>query len=340
VDEPSAVPAGDAVPYRVLDDDGRLFDARLDLDDGEIVFHSRGGKRGASGARNLDYGPALRRLLERIARTGNVLRGAWVESDEVLHLPRGRRSILDGGDLIAKPSDQFRIMSRRMQAFGRPTGTAYGGSRVKKIRIDGDWTRDTDEIRNFLRLEEVPNGSTRHRSTDSSAEIDWSGRETPARSVSGADAVRASNYVATVNDVDDVFDPSSIEDEREKILGQIRRRRGQPAFRRALLRIYGGQCAISDCSIESLLEAAHIHPYRGPDTNSVQNGLLLRADIHTLFDCGLITLSADLEVALSPRLANSEYAVFAGRRLRLPRARNERPSEFSLAWHRSKHARW
>ncbi len=326
------------MPYRVLDDDDRPLDAHLDLDDSEIVFHSRGGKRGASGARNLDYGLALRRLLERIARTGHVLRGAWIESDQVLHLSRGQRSILDEGDLIATPSDQFRIMSRRMQAFGRLTDAAYGGSRVKKIRIAGDWTRDAEEIRNLLRLEDVSDGAPRHRSADAPAEIDGSEPAVQARSDPRAGAVRASSAVATVGDVDEVFDPSSIEDGREKILGQINRRRGQPAFRRALLRIYDGRCAVSDCNIESLLEAAHIHPYRGPDTNSVQNGLLLRADIHTLFDLGLITLSADLRVVLSPRLVNSQYAAFAGRPLRLPRAVSERPSEFSLAWHREKHA--
>ena len=65
-------------------------------------------------------------------------------------------------------------------------------------------------------------------------------------------------------------------------------RRGQPAFRAALLAAYGGRCAITGCDVEDVLEAAHISPYSGPSSSHASNGLLLRADIHTLFDCGLV----------------------------------------------------
>ncbi len=47
---------------------------------------------------------------------------------------------------------------------------------------------------------------------------------------------------------------------------------------------YGGRCAVTNCDIEDVLEAAHISPYNGPSTDQVYNGLLLRTDIHTLFD--------------------------------------------------------
>ena len=88
--------------------------------------------------------------------------------------------------------------------------------------------------------------------------------------------------------VADPFDPSSIKDAQERISRTIAQRRSQPAFRNALLDAYDRKCAITGCEVVEVLEAAHIYPYRGPDTSKVVNGLLLRADVHTLFDSGLI----------------------------------------------------
>ena len=53
---------------------------------------------------------------------------------------------------------------------------------------------------------------------------------------------------------------------------------------------YEGKCAVTGCDVPDVLQAAHIFPYMGPETNHPSNGLL-RADIHTLFDLGLIELS-------------------------------------------------
>jgi predicted restriction endonuclease len=63
-----------------------------------------------------------------------------------------------------------------------------------------------------------------------------------------------------------------------------------------------------------VLEAAHIFPYRGPQTNHVTNGLLLRADLHVLFDLGLLRIDADsLTVELDPILNGTSYAELSGR---------------------------
>ncbi len=136
---------------------------------------------------------------------------------------------------------------------------------------------------------------------------------------------------------EDRFDPSSIEDGRKKIWAQVKRRQGQPAFRRGLLDAYGGQCAVTGCSIGALLEAAHIVPYLGQETNVVQNGLLLRADIHTLFDLGLMAVGADARLLVSEKLAATEYAAFKGARLRVPFQVSQAPSDKALAWHRAEH---
>lgn len=86
---------------------------------------------------------------------------------------------------------------------------------------------------------------------------------------------------ATASLADD-FDASNTRDARDRINRSIAIRRGQPALRSKLMEAYEGKCAVTACSVVDLLEAAHIRPYRGPHTNHIQNGLLLRADIHTL----------------------------------------------------------
>ena len=91
-------------------------------------------------------------------------------------------------------------------------------------------------------------------------------------------------------------DPTSIEDGRKKIERMVTLRQGQPAFRKALLDAYERRCAVTGCPIDDVLEAAHISPYLGEHTNHVTNGLLLRADIHTLFDRGLIKVDGDYRI--------------------------------------------
>src|SRR5258705_4430106 len=80
------------------------------------------------------------------------------------------------------------------------------------------------------------------------------------------------------------FDPKNLKKHKNWIFRQINLRRGQPEVRKKLLAAYSGRCAITDCNCSYALEAAHIYPYGGADTNHVQNGILLRSDIHTLFD--------------------------------------------------------
>jgi hypothetical protein len=86
------------------------------------------------------------------------------------------------------------------------------------------------------------------------------------------------------------FSPSDLEDARRRILAAIVLRQGQWGFRERLLAAYQRACAVTGCDVVEALEAAHIIAYLGPKTNYVTNGLLLRADIHTLFDLGLIAV--------------------------------------------------
>jgi hypothetical protein len=103
-------------------------------------------------------------------------------------------------------------------------------------------------------------------------------------------------------------------DEREQILRQIRARRGQQAFRNELRTRYGDRCLVSGCEILHVLEAAHIRPYRGEPDNHSDNGLLLRADIHTLFDLDLVGIEPrSLTVHFHPGVKEGEYKGLDGR---------------------------
>jgi predicted restriction endonuclease len=127
------------------------------------------------------------------------------------------------------------------------------------------------------------------------------------------------------------FEPNDMEDGRRKILRSVAVRQGQAKFREKLLDAYDARCAITGTPIPATLQAAHIIPYNGPETNSVQNGLLLRADIHNLFDLGLIQVNPDtLEVEISEELKATGFCKLQGRKLREPKSKAQMPSRRAL----------
>jgi putative restriction endonuclease len=131
-----------------------------------------------------------------------------------------------------------------------------------------------------------------------------------------------------------IFDPANIDDARRKTLTSIIRRSGQKKFRESLLRAYDGRCAISGCDVFEALEAAHIYPYNGYYTNFVTNGLLLRADLHTLFDLGLVSIEPDgMTVVLVQSLQKSDYGIYFKQPISLPTSIEEQPSKEALKWH-------
>lgn len=125
------------------------------------------------------------------------------------------------------------------------------------------------------------------------------------------------------------------EDLRERALREIALRQGQPAFRASLIAAYGGACCITGYQAEPVLEAAHISPYKGPHTNAVTNGLLLRSDIHTLFDQHLLTVTPEFVIRVSPSLADTPYQYLDGRVLATPVNQARRPSPAALQAHNS-----
>jgi putative restriction endonuclease len=115
------------------------------------------------------------------------------------------------------------------------------------------------------------------------------------------------------------FKPNEGADTRERLIAEVVRRRGQKKFRDALIAAYGGRCVITGCDATEALEAAHISPYQGEHSHHPQNGLLLRADLHSLFDLGLIAINpAGMKVIISKRLLGSQYEHHDGQVIKEP----------------------
>lgn len=90
---------------------------------------------------------------------------------------------------------------------------------------------------------------------------------------------------------------------------------------------------VTGCRVLDVIEAAHIKPYRGIEDHHVQNGLLLRADIHTLFDLNLIGIRPKtLEVAVHQTLAGSTYQSLEGQRLKLSNGNMPAVAELTKRW--------
>ena len=121
-------------------------------------------------------------------------------------------------------------------------------------------------------------------------------------------------------------------DERERVAAMTVRRKQQGKFRNMLLNAYNGTCAISGYAVDPVLQAAHITPYFGRKSQLVTNGLLLRADLHLLFDNDLLAVDPDdMRVVVSRSLETTGYSAFDGTKLRLPAAKDCWPSEERLA---------
>jgi putative restriction endonuclease len=126
--------------------------------------------------------------------------------------------------------------------------------------------------------------------------------------------------------------PSTV-DERDYAQRLIAARRGQQAFRQGLLRAFGRTCCISGSRVEATLEAAHIRPYRGTGSHVAGNGLLLRADLHTLFDLRLVTVQPHGTVRVAPDLRGSEYEDYDERQIRRPVDAGHVPMREALVEH-------
>ena len=115
-------------------------------------------------------------------------------------------------------------------------------------------------------------------------------------------------------------------------------RLGQGAFRVRITDLYARRCAVSGEKTLPVLQAAHIRPVSRGGLHTADNGLLLRSDIHTLFDLGYVGVTPEYRFTVSPHLKSSWqngriYYDLHDREIGLPIDPTQRPSEHSLTWH-------
>lgn len=137
------------------------------------------------------------------------------------------------------------------------------------------------------------------------------------------------------------FSGTDADDEGNVRYALRRERIGQQRFRNQLFEAYTGRCAISGCNVDEALEAAHIENYSGPKSQVVSNGILLRRDLHSLFDAHLISFElvrGDYQLCGSYLLRHTDYATFAGSVLREPDEHRLRPNARFLEAHRAEFA--
>lgn len=119
----------------------------------------------------------------------------------------------------------------------------------------------------------------------------------------------------------------------------MRPRLGQGSFRVVVTEAYNRKCAMTGESTLLALEAAHIVPYAEEGAHDVRNGLLLRADFHRLFDAGLVSVTPDMTIRVSPRIREAwfngkAYYRMDGQPLTVTPTRPEyRPDPDRLQWH-------
>jgi putative restriction endonuclease len=118
----------------------------------------------------------------------------------------------------------------------------------------------------------------------------------------------------------------------------VKPRLGQATFRIAVLDAYGRGCAVTEEHSLPALEASHIRPYAQDGPHEIRNGLLLRADIHRLFDTGYATVTPGLRLEISARLREEyhngrSYYPLQGARVQIPTPALHRPDKTFLEWH-------
>jgi putative restriction endonuclease len=118
----------------------------------------------------------------------------------------------------------------------------------------------------------------------------------------------------------------------------IRPRLGQGAFRIVITDNYGRRCAVTGERTLPALDAAHIRPYASEGRHESNNGLLLRRDIHSLFDLGYVTVTPTHQFEVSRRIRDEfengrDYYALHGKSIRVPDEIERRPDPQTLTWH-------
>lgn len=115
-------------------------------------------------------------------------------------------------------------------------------------------------------------------------------------------------------------------------------RLGQGAFRIVVTDNYRRRCAVSGERTLPALDAAHIRPFSEGGSHETSNGILLRRDIHSLFDLGYVTISPEMKFEVSKRIREEyengrHYYALHGASIDLPTEVKRQPDRVTLTWH-------
>jgi len=225
-------------------------------------------------------------------------------------------------------STQGTVLSDWVRAVALALGVPYTGKvptmKAMVERVGGTWNART------MASELTPKKGGGNISTPGFIALYNGLRAKPVLRREGA-ARTAVARAAAISEVPRVEDDQVVQ-------GAIKQRKGQAKFREALLIAYEGRCAISGCDAKDALEAAHLRRYGDGGSYEVSNGILLRADLHTLFDLGLLGIDpSSFKVLLHPRLLRTTYGKELGDATLKPASGRAAPDSTALQEHRSKH---
>lgn len=118
-------------------------------------------------------------------------------------------------------------------------------------------------------------------------------------------------------------------------------RLGQGSFRVLVTDAYERRCAVTNEKTLPALDAAHIKPYSESGEHTVSNGILLRRDLHALFDQGYVTINAEMKFEVSKKIKEEfengrDYYRLHGSLINVPTKPSDRPSQDFLDWHNTK----
>ena len=233
-------------------------------------------------------------------------------------------------------SDEEELLARAQAYRGRPQGTAE----------DADPTIGCIILRNIFfadrgaELSEPPNWA-RNNVTYTGYDLHNPSRRPDTEYVGHAFAMLQQSAR-----IDFVWEPdlrSVVLDWQGPRYGEpvlVRPRMGQGHFKRAVAAAYGHRCAVTASATFPSLEAAHIRPFADGGEHAVSNGLLLRTDVHRLYDRGFISVDADLRLRVSPQLREHGWNGIefyereaSGYVIPAPSDPDLQPNRDALAWH-------
>ena len=107
-------------------------------------------------------------------------------------------------------------------------------------------------------------------------------------------------------------------DERQRNTIEVLARDNQPNFRKIALALYENKCAITGCKVQSALEAAHVHPYSEGGSDEASNCIVLRADLHRLFDTAELAIDPQTLKTVFAKDAVRHYSKYNDKKVSLP----------------------